>query len=316
VSAADAARIGTAVAAATRERGHEVLSPDDAAVAIDERQPGCIASRRPSCWATAARALGHEIVVSGRVSRDARTSELSVSLEAIDTESVRAVAQASHHASGASPQELDALSRAVTSTLLDPLPAPRRRARLSVTSEPSGAAITINSRLVGQTPWNGEVTEGPTTLLVEREGCVPQSRSFSLQAEEVQEVHVSLEIIVTPGRARGPHTFDALDGVLLGVAGVGILGGAAVTIASVLPGDECVGHPDDSGECRYERQAGNLWPWAGVIAAGIAAGGVVAALCLGRRAPRPAHGRRAVPHDRRDGSLLTRACIGRKAVGT
>lgn len=274
VSANEAERLGNAVAAAARERGHEVLSPAEAATAIDARTPGCISSRRPSCWASACRAMGQEIVVSGRVARDPRTGELSITLEAIDTESVRAVAEASHRAVGASPEELDALARAVTSTLLDALPAPRRRARLSVTSDPSGAAITINSRLVGECPWSGEVTEGPTTVLVELEGHVPQSRTFSLQADEVQEVHVSLAVDVGAGggRRRGPHHLDGLDAVLLGTAGVGILGGTAVVIASIAPADECVGEPDPSGECPRVRQAGNLWPWAGVIGVGIAAG--------------------------------------------
>lgn len=288
VTPAEAARIGEAVAAATRDRGHEVLAPTAAAAAIDERIPGCSASRRPSCWATAARALGNEIVVSGRVARDPRSGELSVSLEAVDTESVRAVAEASHQAAGQAPEELDALARAVTTTLLDALPAPRRRARLSVTSEPSGAAVTINSRLMGETPWTGEVSEGPCTLLVELEAHTPQSRSFSLQADEVQEVHVALAESDGAGarRRRGPHAFDALDGALLGVAGVGVLGGALVAIVSVTPGEECVGEPDASGECRRVREAGNLWPWAGAIAVGVAAGAVVLVrLALGDALP-------------------------------
>lgn len=265
VTPAEAARIGEAVAAATRDRGHEVLAPT-----------------------AAARALGNEIVVSGRVARDPRSGELSVSLEAVDTESVRAVAEASHQAAGQAPEELDALARAVTTTLLDALPAPRRRARLSVTSEPSGAAVTINSRLMGETPWTGEVSEGPCTLLVELEAHTPQSRSFSLQADEVQEVHVALAESDGAGarRRRGPHAFDALDGALLGVAGVGVLGGALVAIVSVTPGEECVGEPDASGECRRVREAGNLWPWAGAIAVGVAAGAVVLVrLALGDALP-------------------------------
>lgn len=280
VSSADAERLGNAIAAATRERGHEVLAPAEAAAAIDGRIPGCSASRRPSCWATAARALGHEIVISGRIARDAATAELSISIEAIDTESVRAVAEASHHAAAQAPEELDALARAVAGTLLDALPAPRRRARLSVTSQPSGAAVTVNSRLMGETPWAGEVTEGPTTLLVELEGHAPQSRSFSLQADEVQEVHVELAERGGGGgggrgRRRGPHAFDLVDSVLLGVAGVGVLGGTSVLVASALPGEECVGEPDAAGECPRTRRAANVWPLAGAIALGVAAGAAV-----------------------------------------
>jgi hypothetical protein len=288
VSAADADRLGIAVAAATRDRGHEVLTPAEAAAAIDERIPGCSTSRRPSCWATAAGALGHEIVISGRVARDARTAELSISLEAIDTESVRAVAEASHHAAGQAPEELDALARAVTGTLLDALPVPRRRARLSVTSEPAGAAVTVNSRLMGETPWAGEVTEGPATLLVELEGHVPQSRSFSLQADEAQEVHVALAESGEGGgrRRRGPHAFDLLDGVLVGVAGLGIGGGMTVVLASIAPGDECVGKPDAGGQCEFNSEPGNLWPWAGAIAVGVAAAAVMLVrLALGEVLP-------------------------------
>lgn len=288
VSAADAQRIGDAVAAAVRDRGHEVLAPGEAATAIDGHTPGCVASRRPSCWATACRALGHELVVSGRVSRDPTTADVSITLEAIDTETVRSVAEASHRAVGTTPEELDALARAVASTLLDALPAPRRRARLSVTSEPAGAAVTVNGHLMGQTPWNGEVPEGPTTLLVEREACVPQSRTFSLAPDEVQEVHVALapDEGAASRRARGPHHLDAVDAVLLGVAGVGIVGGGLVALASVAPGDECVGRPDAAGECARIRRTGNLWPWAAVMGAGVAAGAVVVLrLILGDRLP-------------------------------
>ena len=285
----DAAQLGDAVAAAVRARGHEVLGPADAARAIDERTPGCVASRRPSCWASAAREMGNELVVSGRVARDTRTNDLSVNLEAIDVESVRVVAEASHHAVGTTRDEVAALARAVASTLLDALPAPRRRARLSITSEPSGAAVTVNSRLMGQTPWNGEVPEGPTTLLVEVEGCEPQSRSFSLQADEVQEVHVELAPEADGQghrRRRGPHRFDIADGLLTGVAAVGILGGGAVVVASLAPGDECVGQKDPRGECERVERNGNLWPWAGVIGGGVLAGAIVLVrYAIGDRAP-------------------------------
>ena len=74
--------------------------------------------------------------------------------------------------------------------------------------------------------------------------------------------------------------------MLLGVAGVGVIGGGGVALASVAPGDECVGRVGVGGECERVRQAGNLWPWAAVMGAGVVAGAVVVVrLLLGDALP-------------------------------
>src|SRR6185503_19716052 len=66
VTPEEAQSVGDVLAAAIRERGHEVLGPADATRALDRDEPGCVASRRPSCWARGARTLGSDVVVSGR----------------------------------------------------------------------------------------------------------------------------------------------------------------------------------------------------------------------------------------------------------
>lgn len=118
---------------------------------------------------------------------------------------------------------------------------------------------------------------------VRRGRAVARSEGTNARAE------VAVAALSAPPEAGGGrvgHSIDALDGVLLSAAAVGILGGTALALASVLPGRRCASTTIDSeGDCAYLEVPGNLWPAAGAIAAGGVAGLVVLIRLIAGDAP-------------------------------
>ncbi|MBI2897204.1 MAG: PEGA domain-containing protein [Deltaproteobacteria bacterium] len=280
VDAARASRVAEAVAVALREGGNDVLGPAESAREVDERSPGCMASMRLACRTEAAALMGRDTIVSGRLARDPSTSDLTLSLEAVDVSSGRTIAESTHAAvgaaAGADDEELDALGRSVATSLADRLPAPLGSAQLFVQSDPPGASIRINGRGVGRTPWSGSVPEGPSLLVFEMAGRTTETRHLLLAAGELETIEISLPSAggaVGGGQRSRSHRFDVLDGILTGLAAVGIVGGATIAVASVAPGTSCDSERVDAdGDCQWITRPGNLWPAAAMITAGAAAG--------------------------------------------
>ncbi|MBI2894241.1 MAG: PEGA domain-containing protein [Deltaproteobacteria bacterium] len=270
--------VGEAIAAALRERGHDVLGPVETAERIEARSPGCIAAATVECWSEAATRIAREVVVSARLRRDASAAAVSLELVAWDSANRRAVAEVTRRGPVGSPSDLVALARTAASGLNDALPDRPRHARLRVESSPSGANVQVDGVLVGRTPWSDEVPQGPRVVRLELEGHRPVTREVTLATGQTQALLVDLEptILLDPPE-RIPHSLDLLDAVLGAVAVAGVAGGAAILVASVAPGDEaCAGGlVDDEGDCQYRERAGNLWPAAGMIAAGVISGLIV-----------------------------------------
>jgi tetratricopeptide (TPR) repeat protein len=65
--------------------------------------------------------------------------------------------------------------------------------QLSVRSEPSGASLRIDERLVGATPWTGELSPGPHRLVLAAPGHVEHSRSVQLPQAHALDVELRLE---------------------------------------------------------------------------------------------------------------------------
>lgn len=270
--------VGEAIAATLRERGHDVLGPVETAERIEARSPGCIAAATVECWSEAAVQIAREVVLRASLRRDAAGSEASIELHAWDSAGRRTIAQVRRSGGRGSRSELVALARTVASALSDSLPDRPRHARLRVASSPSGASIFVGGALVGRTPWSDEVPNGPTSVRVELAGHHPVTRDLTLAAGQTETLVVDLEpSIPVDTRERVPHRLDVYDAVLGGVALVGVLGGTAIVVASVAPGDVCTsgGLVDDEGDCQYRERAGSLWPAAGLIGGGLIAGLVV-----------------------------------------
>jgi len=73
--------------------------------------------------------------------------------------------------------------------------------QLSVRSEPSGASLRIDGRLVGTTPWTGELPPGKHWAAVSLPGQPEASREFELEAERALDLELALGGPASPGPA-------------------------------------------------------------------------------------------------------------------
>lgn len=64
--------------------------------------------------------------------------------------------------------------------------------QLTVSSEPSGATVRVDGRLVGTTPWTGELAPGKHQLVVSKSGHAEQSRAVDLPLAKATYVELSL----------------------------------------------------------------------------------------------------------------------------
>ncbi len=94
--------------------------------------------------------------------------------------------------------------------------------RLTVASVPDGAAILVDGKEVGLTPWSGELKLGDHTVQVRRAGYLIAERAVTLQANRDAHLSFAPERIAGPGRLRvetePPDAEIAIDGQAAGVA--------------------------------------------------------------------------------------------------
>ena len=114
--------------------------------------------------------------------------------------------------------------------------------QLSVRSEPSGASLRIDDRLVGTTPWTGELQPGAHRLTITLRDYEEHGRAFELPAAHATDIDVRLEASVPPA----PHAPSSA---------------AAVPVASTATPVE--------GEATTEARFG-FWPWVALGAGGAA----------------------------------------------
>jgi hypothetical protein len=244
----DLFQLGEVVSATLRERGHDVLGPVEAAERIDERLPGCIASRSPECWMAAASQMARDAIVHGRVQRDAPNGAATVTLTAIDVGDGRVLVESSHGGAAATRTALLTLARTAAAHLSDELPALQRHPRLRVETQPSGAALTVNGNPVGRTPWSAEVARGVTVIEARLAGHRRALREVTLATGQNR----TLTLLLEP-TAAGPTAPAGRAGWQLpvGVAGL-VVGAAGVALGSYgLLRDGCL-EANAAGACRRE----------------------------------------------------------------
>ncbi len=87
--------------------------------------------------------------------------------------------------------------------------------QISVRSNPSGASLRIDGRLVGTTPWTGELTPGKHWAAVSAPGQPEQSREFELLAARAIDLELDLNGGTTSGavppKASGESTAAPVD---------------------------------------------------------------------------------------------------------
>ncbi|MBI2896730.1 MAG: PEGA domain-containing protein [Deltaproteobacteria bacterium] len=222
---ADLAAASDAVAAELRLSYSEVLLPADAAAGIERAQPGCLTAPGARCLGRALEDMGWPMFVSGRVTRSGASTE--VTLELFESRTGRSLARASRETTAADRAGLVALGRVLVRDLARGVEAGRRVAHLAVDSDPEAATVTVNGRMVGRTPWAGDLEPGRATLVVELSGRVRQSRDLDLAAGESERV-----VLTLPGSTAAARRRPLVGPLLLGVAGLGLIVLDAVTLAA------------------------------------------------------------------------------------
>jgi PEGA domain-containing protein len=94
--------------------------------------------------------------------------------------------------------------------------------RLTVASAPVGAAVLVDGKEVGLTPWSGELKLGDHAVQVRRAGYLIAERAVTLRANRDAHLSFAPERIAGPGRLRvetePPDAEIAIDGQAAGVA--------------------------------------------------------------------------------------------------
>jgi tetratricopeptide (TPR) repeat protein len=122
--------------------------------------------------------------------------------------------------------------------------------QLSVRSEPSGAILRIDDRLVGTTPWTGELPPGSHRLTITLRGYGEHGRAFELLAAHATDIDVRLETRVAPA-PRVPSSSAAVP----------VASTAAPVASTALPVE---------GEAATQDARFGFWPWVALGAGGAA----------------------------------------------
>jgi hypothetical protein len=67
--------------------------------------------------------------------------------------------------------------------------------QLTVLSDPEGAAVTLDGRPMGLTPWTSEVAPGSHALVLSLDGHAPEARTVALAADHAQDVVITLSAV-------------------------------------------------------------------------------------------------------------------------
>jgi hypothetical protein len=111
------------------------------------------------------------------------------------------------------------VSRAVSTTIASAPVPPVAMGRLSLTSSPAGADVTVDGESVGTTPWRGELTEGEHRIQVTRPGYSPVEQRVSVSPGETLERSLQLmprQANVNVAISSNPGTDIYVDGELAG----------------------------------------------------------------------------------------------------
>lgn len=131
--------------------------------------------------------------------------------------------------------------------------ASRGRQQLCVLSTPSGARALVNGKVVGATPWTGELEPGTYRIELTAPGYAPAVREVTLTLDEARDELVTLEAAASTAPA------PALDS-------------AASTPGTGAPLSTSSAAPQGAQETKSDF---GPWPWIAVGAGGAALGGAL-----------------------------------------
>jgi tetratricopeptide (TPR) repeat protein len=204
------------------------------------------------------------------------------------------------------------------------------RQPVTLTSSPSGAALSIDGRAAGATPWHGLLVPGAHAIVLEQSGYHSVRRDLAVRDGVPTEAHLELSRVrAVPVSAPQPSPVQSAHSVIgvptwlaLGV-GAGALGAALgfeiakrSTEADVRNAPTQLEHQEHFEQAERQRDRARIF--AGIGAAATVAGGVLLYLDLSSRpSVRSAESARKGAHLRleRAGSTLGFGSFGQSAFG-
>lgn len=243
------------------EEGYEVrVLPPDACIdppCITEalREEGVAFAAFVSVWASATDDSAQQVQVVLRTPRDTTYEHESLVNDGVATAARQALAAALSNSTGA------------------------RRVALRVTSEPAGAALSVNGNPSGTTPTTLDLSVGTHTVTASLMGYHPASRRLELTAD--RNLHFRLRPDGTSSAAESPSEGERVSVVnyLLG-GGLVLIGGGLLTRSFVALGrdGECKSRCDSASSAQVYDFGGRSIALLAVGAAAVVGGVVVLAL--------------------------------------
>lgn len=236
--------VGSTIAQALRAAAWTV---SDAPLSQEERDAivKCAALARPwPCVADTAKAQGLDRIVVIQVDPDPDKTDKDVVLTGQILHAGDAVAATDRGwCTKCTDAALVTSAGELVNLLLARASARNARAKLTIRTVPSGAVITMDGAMVGETDRTFTTTPGPHTVLLQRSGYKTESRSIVVAEDKPATIEVALVAAesndganTTPsggGDDREPSR--VVPGILIGVGAIALVGGAVVSYRTNPP---------------------------------------------------------------------------------
>lgn len=202
----------------------------------------CASLDRPwSCIASTARSKGFDRVAVVQVEPEKGTKNLMlVGQIIVEGNSVASTEQGTCKACS-SDEALIAATSELADKMIEHAKARHPTATLAIRTTPPGAVVTLDGQmLAGQTDLTVNVSAGPHTLLIQRSGFRPVTRTIEAVSGKTTDVDVPLTAAEGGGTGRdrvdtAPSRSRLVPGMLIGIGGAALIGGTVYSLTRDPP---------------------------------------------------------------------------------
>jgi hypothetical protein len=280
----DQAKLAAQVEAALVSRRLSSLSAQDA-MECSEPPPG-VCPDALHCQVEQAERCEADYILKIRVARPTQAAgELRAELAVVDVSVGEVAAEDSLSCSGCEPQALFANLKERLAALFD-RSAGRGRGRIELGTEPPGAEVFLDGRLVGKTPYKAAAFSGPRRIELKLDGYKSHDQELALGDGATAQLDLPLSLLAEPAPAqleppsaplpppRRPRWRLATGGVLIGIGlTLSGFGGAALSLDGSQTVSQCGDPTPMNRACIFHTQNLGI----GLLASGLtlAVGGAI-----------------------------------------